>query len=83
MVHGGSKHPPGRKRMWRLVRRWVAFNSVGLLGIVVQLAMLLLFTGVIGLHYLLGTALAVGEMVGASGRQFLAHQRRASADRGG
>ena len=42
-----------------LLRRWIAFYAVGALGIVVQLSTLWALTGWLGLHYLLGTGLAV------------------------
>jgi dolichol-phosphate mannosyltransferase len=42
-----------------LFRRWVVFNLVGGLGIVLQLAMLHAFTAGLGLNYLLATGLAV------------------------
>ncbi len=57
------KQQPVRQRIWRILRRWLAFNFVGLLGILVQLAMLLVLTGVMRLHYMLGTALAVESAV--------------------
>ncbi len=42
-----------------MLRRWVAFNVVGGLGVLVQLGALFVFTGWMEWHYLLGTALAV------------------------
>lgn len=42
-----------------ILRRWVIFYSVGALGIVVQLSTLGILTWGLGLHYLLGTGLAV------------------------
>ena len=46
-----------------LLRRWMAFNLVGALGILVQLGALAALTGGMGLHYLLATALAVEAAV--------------------
>ncbi len=63
MADTSFKPQPLRQRIWRILRRWLAFNAVGLLGILVQLGMLLLLTGVIRLHYMLGTALAVESAV--------------------
>jgi putative flippase GtrA len=42
-----------------MLRRWVAFNVVGGLGVLVQLGALFVFAGWMEWHYLLGTALAV------------------------
>ncbi len=42
-----------------ILRRWVIFYSVGALGVVVQLSTLGILTWGLGLHYLLGTGLAV------------------------
>ncbi len=42
-----------------MILRFVRFNVVGGLGIVVQLAAVALLVGVLGLHYLVGTALAI------------------------
>jgi putative flippase GtrA len=42
-----------------MLKRWFVFNVVGGLGVLVQLAALLLLTGWMGLNYLLGTGLAV------------------------
>jgi putative flippase GtrA len=41
------------------LRRWLAFNVVGGLGIVVQLSTLAALTSVVGMHYLLATGFAV------------------------
>jgi len=43
--------------------RWLKFNSVGAMGIVVQLVVLASLTGLGGMHYLLATALAVEAAV--------------------
>jgi putative flippase GtrA len=45
--------------MSNLVRRWVAFNGVGALGIGVQLGLLAALVRLADLHYLLATAIAV------------------------
>ena len=46
-----------------MLRRWIKFNSVGALGIVVQILVLGALTGLLGIHYLLATALAVEAAV--------------------
>jgi putative flippase GtrA len=38
---------------------WLRFNGAGLLGVVVQLAVLHLLTDIVGMHFLLATILAV------------------------
>ncbi len=43
--------------------RWLAFNSVGALGIVVQMSTLFLLVGTLDLNYLLATAIAVEAAV--------------------
>jgi len=63
----------------RLLRRWLAFSSVGVLGFAVQFATLLLLAGGLGIHYLVATAIAV-EL--AILHNFLWHQRWTWADRG-
>ncbi|MGD8331038.1 MAG: GtrA family protein [Acidobacteriota bacterium] len=63
----------------RLLRRWLAFSSVGALGFVVQFVTLLALAGSLGVHYLLATALAV-EL--AILHNFLWHQRWTWSDRG-
>ena len=53
-------------QVWKasaLLRRWIAFNAVGALGIVVQLFTLGVLTWGLGLHYLLGTGVAVEAAV--------------------
>ena len=46
-----------------VVVRWLKFNAVGALGILVQLGMLLLLTSIVGLNYLLATVVAVEAAV--------------------
>lgn len=46
-----------------LLRRGMAFSLVGVLGIFIQLATLAALTGWLGLHYLVGTGLAVEAAV--------------------
>ena len=46
-----------------LFGRWVKFNAVGAMGIVVQLGTLVVLAGPLGLHYLLATGLAVETAV--------------------
>jgi len=60
--------------------RWLKFNAVGALGMAVQLASLGLFVHVLGLHYLVATALAVEAAVF---HNFLWHRRWTWADRPG
>ena len=42
-----------------MMRRWVKFNAVGAVGVVVQLAALAILNGWLGVQYLVATALAV------------------------
>jgi putative flippase GtrA len=59
-------------------RRWLRFNLVGAIGIVVQLAVLGMLNGVLRLDYLAATALAVEAAVL---HNFLWHERFTWADR--
>jgi len=43
--------------------RWLKFNTVGLIGIGVQLAALALYSGLLHIHYLVATAMAVETAV--------------------
>ena len=63
----------------RIVRRWIAFGSVGALGFGVQFATLVLLTGWLGANYLLATAIAV-EL--AILHNFIWHQHWTWSDRG-
>jgi putative flippase GtrA len=45
------------------LRTWLKFNTVGAIGMVVQLAALALFKSALGLNYLLATAMAVESAV--------------------
>ena len=47
----------------RMLLRWVKFNSVGLMGVGVQLLVLGALTSLLGVHYLLATVLAVEAAV--------------------
>ncbi|MFZ0964641.1 MAG: GtrA family protein [Terriglobia bacterium] len=60
------------------LRRWIAFNLVGGLGILVQLAILAALTAGVGLHYLLATGLAVEAAVL---HNFVWHERWTWRDR--
>ena len=60
--------------------RWLKFNAVGALGMAVQLGALGVFVHVLGLHYLVATALAVEAAVL---HNFLWHRRWTWADRPG
>ena len=42
-----------------MMRRWLKFNTVGAIGVVVQLAALAILNGVLGVQYMAATALAV------------------------
>lgn len=61
-------------------RRWLKFNAVGAIGVVVQLAALALLKGVLGLPYLAATALAVEIAVL---HNFVWHERWTWRDRAG
>jgi len=61
-----------------LLRRWLAFNLVGGIGILVQLAALVAFTAGLRWHYLLATGLAVELAVL---HNFLWHERWTWHDR--
>lgn len=64
---------------WRsLGLRWLKFNAVGAVGIVVQLVALALLVSGLGVNYLLATALAVEAAVL---HNFFWHQRFTWADR--
>lgn len=60
--------------------RWLKFNAVGVLGIVVQTATLGLLVHILGMHYLLATGLAVEAAVL---HNFFWHRRWTWADRQG
>ncbi len=60
--------------------RWLKFNFVGAIGIVVQLAALSLFVSVLHIHYLMATALAVELAVL---HNFVWHERYTWKDRSG
>jgi putative flippase GtrA len=61
-----------------LLKRWLAFNLVGLIGIVVQVAVLAGLTHVPGCHYLVATAAAVEVAVL---HNFVWHERWTWAER--
>ena len=66
---------------WRpIATRWIKFNLVGGMGIVVQVLMLLVLKTGLHLHYLVATALAVEAAVI---HNFLWHERFTWADRAG
>jgi len=60
--------------------RWLKFNGVGALGIVAQLGVLALLTGVFHVQYLIATAIAVESAVL---HNFVWHERFTWADRKG
>ena len=61
-----------------LVRRWVAFNAVGAIGVGLQLALLALLVHAAGLHYLVATILAVETTIL---HNFVWHHRWTWSDR--
>jgi putative flippase GtrA len=63
---------------WVVFRRWLKFNSVGAIGVGVQLSVLTLLAGQLGLNYLLATALAVETAVL---HNFVWHEKWTWADR--
>ena len=72
-----SRLPSNRKRRQTFFR-WLKFNTVGGIGIVVQLAALFVFRSWLKLNYLLATGLAVEIAVL---HNFLWHERFTWADR--
>jgi len=60
--------------------RWLKFNAVGAIGAALQLALLALFVHVVGMHYLLATALSVEATIL---HNFVWHRRWTWADRRG
>jgi putative flippase GtrA len=70
----GAQEESARQRLFR----WLKFNFVGGIGIVVQLAALALFRSLFHLNYLLATALAVETAVI---HNFLWHERFTWRDR--
>ena len=58
-----SAHDRGRRRTRDVLVRWLKFNLVGGVGIVVQFVALLLLKGVFHFHYLAATAIAVEAAV--------------------
>jgi putative flippase GtrA len=60
------------------VKRWLKFNAVGFGGIIVQLAVLALLTGVLRVNYALATTLAVEAAIV---QNYFWHQRYTWADR--
>jgi len=57
------RFPPRLRQGATQMRRWIVFNLVGGLGILIQLSTLAALTGWLGLHYLVGTGLAVEAAV--------------------
>ena len=69
-----SAHEGRRVLLWR----WLKFNSVGAIGVGVQLAVLTLLAGRLGANYLVATALAVETAVL---HNFMWHEKWTWADR--
>lgn len=62
--YGKCRHRRNRfADMVRSLRRWLAFNAVGTMGVGVQLAVLLGLTEMLGLNYLVSTVLAVESAI--------------------
>jgi dolichol-phosphate mannosyltransferase len=61
-----------------IIQRWARFGAVGATGIVVQALLLAFFLHVVGLHYLVATAIAVEASVLHT---FIWHRRWTWADR--
>lgn len=61
------------------IRRWIIFNSVGAIGIAVQMSALVMLTSGLGINYLAATALAVEA---ALINNFFWHERWTWSDRG-
>jgi putative flippase GtrA len=74
----GPRREQGRRTGHRTTLRWLKFNAVGALGIVVQLALLLALKAEFHLSYLLATTLAVEAAVL---HNFFWHERYTWADR--
>jgi dolichol-phosphate mannosyltransferase len=65
-------------RVRTLAFRWAKFHAVGLIGVVVQLGCLAFFKGILQMHYMAATALAVEAAVL---QNFWWHERWTWADR--
>lgn len=73
--------PSGSERAWRTTGlRWLKFNAVGGMGVVVQLIVLALLKSGLHLHYLVATAAAVEATIL---HNFFWHERFTWADRTG
>jgi putative flippase GtrA len=67
------------ERVESLLHRWVKFGAVGSLGVSVQLSMLALLKGFLGVHYLAATVAAVETAIL---HNFFWHERWTWGDRG-
>ena len=74
-VHSYSRRWLDAPSPWR---RWLTFNAVGGLGMVVQLSTLAALTAAVGMHYLIATGLAVEAAVL---HNFIWHERWTWRDR--
>jgi putative flippase GtrA len=79
-IEKDQNNQPKRGNGGEVLRRWVAFNAVGALGVAVQLSLLAALTAWLGLHYLLATVLAVEAAVV---HNFIWHERWTWRDRAG
>jgi len=62
-IERASGHVGGRRRTREILLRWLKFNLVGGIGIVVQFASLILLKSVFHFHYLAATVVAVEAAV--------------------
>ena len=77
-VWGRVSDPSRPSEARQVFRRWLKFNAVGAIGILIQLAVLAILRSLLHLDYLLATALAVEAAVL---NNFLWHERFTWADR--
>jgi putative flippase GtrA len=77
-IRGSASPETGGRTRHRTLLRWLKFNAVGALGIVVQLTLLLTLKAGFHLSYLFATAIAVEAAVL---HNFLWHERYTWADR--
>jgi putative flippase GtrA len=77
-MNRSTPHGTGRRTSHRTLLRWLKFNAVGALGIIVQLSLLFALKAGFHLSYLLATTLAVEAAVL---HNFLWHERYTWADR--
>ncbi len=79
-IENEQNNQPKRGNPAGVLKRWIAFNAVGALGVAVQLSLLAALTAWLGLHYLVATVLAVEATVV---HNFFWHERWTGRDRAG